>query len=267
MIVAQISDLHVKAPGLSSYRVVDCAGLLARALDALLALPQQPDVVIATGDLTDEGRPEEYLHLREHLARLPMPVYLLAGNHDERAGLRDAFPEHAYLRQWAPFLQYAIEDWPLRIVALDTVVPGRPEGRLCAERLDWLEGSLARARGKPTLLLMHHPPFRTLIGHMDRMGLAEGRERLEAIVRRNPQIERIVCGHLHRPIQVRFGGTVAQTCPSTAHQVSLNLSEDAPSRFHLEPPAFLLHAWTGGSLVTHTAYAGAFAGPYPFRDD
>ena len=111
---------------------------------------------------------------------------------------------------------------------------------------------------------MHHPPIPTFLGHMDRM-LLEQPQQLESIVSRHPQIERILCGHIHRPIQARFGGTIAQVCPSTAHQMALDLS-DAPGHFTFEPPAFYLHAWReGAGVVTHTAYASAFAGPSGWR--
>ncbi len=195
-----------------------------------------------------------------------MPLYLLPGNHDERGALRDAFPDHAYLGQMDEFIQYAVDAGPLRLIALDTVIPGKGGGELCATRLAWLEARLAEAPGRPTLILMHHPPFATGIGHMDRIGFADPRP-LEAIVRRHPAIERILCGHLHRPIQTRFGGTLASTCPSPAHQVVLDLAPDAASQFALEPPGYQLHLWReGAGLVSHTAFVGDFPGPYPFHE-
>jgi 3',5'-cyclic-AMP phosphodiesterase len=262
-IVGQISDLHIKRPGKLSYEVVDCAAMLARCVDEILRLPQRPDILVITGDLVDFGRIEEYEHLRRLLAPLPMPYYLLPGNHDERGALLATFADHAYLRQWEPYVQYAIEEWPLRIVALDTVIPGEDGGRLDAERLAWLDQTLSKSK-KPTLVIMHHPPFETLIGHMDRIGL-EGSQALESIIARHPQVERILCGHLHRPIQSRFGGTIASTCPSPAHQVALDLAADAASQFKMEPPGFQLHAWRKDmGVVSHTAFIGDFAGPYPF---
>jgi 3',5'-cyclic AMP phosphodiesterase CpdA len=265
-ILGQISDLHIKAPGKLSYRVVDCAAMLARCVEQVLRLPQRPNAIVFTGDLADFGRPEEYAHLRELLAPLPMPYYLLPGNHDDRQALRAAFADHAYLRQWQPYIQYAIDDWPLRIVAIDTVIPGEGGGRLDDERLAWLDSTLAAAPKKPTVVVMHHPPFTTLIGHMDRVGL-EGSEALARVIARHPQVERVLCGHLHRPIQYRFAGTIASTSPSPAHQVALDLSPNAPSDFKMEPPAFQLHAWREGiGLVSHTAYIGHFAGPYPFHE-
>jgi len=264
MLICQISDLHIKTPGALSYRVVDTAASLRRCVAQVLALPQRPDIVVATGDLTDFGRPEEYAHLRELLAPLPMPVYLMPGNHDDRDALRQAFPDHGYLRETEGFIQYAIDAPPLRLLALDTVIPMASGGALDAARLAWLEARLAEAPTRPTVILMHHAPFPTGIGHMDRIGLADPRP-LEAIVRRHPAIERILCGHLHRLIHVRFGGTIASTCPSPAHQVVLDLAPDAANAFTLEPPGFQLHLWNDqAGLVSHTAFIGRFEGPYPF---
>lgn len=266
LLIGQISDLHIKAGGKLSYGVVDCAAMLARCIEHVLALKQRPDLLLVTGDLVDFGRPDEYAVLKALLAPLPMPYFLIPGNHDERAALRAAFPEHAYLRQWAPFVQYAIDDWPVRIVALDTVIPGASGGELCAARLEWLEQTLAAQPGRPTIVMMHHPPFLTGIGHMDAIGLA-GAEALAALIARHPNVERVLCGHLHRPIQVRFAGTIASTCPSPAHQVALDLAPDAPSRFVMEPPAYQLHQWRAETgVVSHTAFIGEFAGPYPFYD-
>ena len=93
MLIAQITDLHARPRGLPAYRVSETNSLIERAVDALLALRLRPDVVLVTGDLTDCGLPEEYAHLRTLLGRLPMPVYVVPGNHDRREELRDAFAD------------------------------------------------------------------------------------------------------------------------------------------------------------------------------
>jgi len=101
---------------------------------------------------------------------------------------------------------------------------------------------------------------------MDQLGL-EGALAMGRVVERHPQVERVLCGHLHRPIQLRWHGTAVATAPSTAHQVVLDLREDAPLAFAMEPPAFLVHVWREGTgLISHTSYVGEFAGPYPFRE-
>ncbi len=172
--------------------------------------------------------------------------------------------DHHYLQSASSFIQYVIDDFPLRLVALDTVIPGQSGGTLCDERLAWLESALAESR-KPTVVALHHPPFITGIGHMDRIGL-DASTKLEHIVARHPHVERVIAGHLHRPITVRFGGTIASTCPSPAHQVVLDLAPDGADHFVMEPPAFQLHWWNGQQLVTHTEYIGDFGPSYPFRE-
>lgn len=264
-LLAQVTDLHIKAPGQLCLGKVDTAAMLRACVRHILALEQSPHAVSLTGDLVDSGLPQEYAALRELLAPLKMPLYLMPGNHDDRDALRAAFPEHAYLRQSQEFIQYAIDDYPLRIVALDTLIPGKGSGELCDRRIEWLDRTLALAPERPTVVLMHHPPFQTLITYMDQFPLRD-RDALAAVIGRNPQVHAILCGHVHRPIETRFAGTLASTSPSVAHQVALDLAVNAPLRFVMEPPAYRLHAYTHETgLVTHTAYIGEFAGPYPLR--
>lgn len=266
-LLLQLSDLHIREPGKLAYGRIDTAPYLAQAVASIGRLPQRPDAVVITGDLTDFGRATEYAHLQSLLAPLgDMPLYLLPGNHDERQQLRASFPAHTYLGT-SGFVQYSVPIGELQLIALDTVTPGQSEGHLCQERLDWLAAELQRQQHRPVVIAMHHPPFETLIGHMDRIGLLTGSKELEAIAARFPNVERVICGHLHRSIQVRFGGSIASTVPSPAHQVCLDLAPDAASAWTLEPPSFALHALPhGGRLVSHMASSGQFEGPFPFHE-
>ena len=267
-ILAQLTDLHIREPNKLAYGRLDTAPYLRTCVESLLRLRQKPDAVVLTGDLTDFGRPAEYAHLRQLLAPLDMPLYLLPGNHDDRAHLRAAFPDHRYMMQ-GEFIQYAVDIGPLRLIALDTLIPGESGGQLCDLRLQWLRETLAASAGRPVVIAMHHPPFRTLIGHMDKIGLQAGAEALQEIVSQYSNIERIICGHLHRVIDVRFGGTIASTAPAPAHQVTLDLDRHAESSWMLEPPGFRVHAWdeVNGRLVSHLAASGQFDGPYPFHEN
>ena len=268
MLLAQISDLHIKRPGALAYRRVDTAAYLERCVARLNALEPRPEALVVTGDLVDLGALAEYEALKELLAPLTMPVYLLVGNHDEREALREVFSEHAYLRTGGEFVHYAVDVGPLRLIALDSQMPGQGSGHLCEARLSWLDAQLAASQGKPVVLALHHPPFVSGIGHMDRQRLdPASAKQLEAIVRRYPNVERLICGHVHRPIFTRFGGTIAAAVPAPAHQVALDLREDAPSAFRLEPPAFALHQYTpAAGLVTHHAYVDEGEGPFPFYE-
>ena len=264
MLIAQISDTHIKPEGRLAYRRVDTALLLARCLEHLQRLTPMPDVVLVTGDLVDAGLDEEYLRLRRLLSSLPMPVYVIPGNHDAREPLRRVFGDDGYLPRSGEFLQYVVDRHPVRLVGLDTLVPGQGGGRLGPDRLAWLDARLSEAPGRPTLVFMHHPPFATGLHGMDVQALEDGAA-LGAVIRRHPQVERVTCGHVHRPIHARWCGTVVTTAPSSAHQVLLDLRQPGTLAWVMEPPACLLHLWRDDvGLVTHLTHIGEFAGPYPF---
>src|SRR5437763_14417750 len=139
MLICQLSDLHVRPPGELAYRRVDTAAFVRRCVSHIAHLAPRPDAIVITGDIADRGLPEEYAHALTLLEALTMPIYVIPGNHDDRAALRRAFAEHPYLRDAADFLQYTAEIGPIRVIALDTLVPGEGGGMLCAQRLDWLE--------------------------------------------------------------------------------------------------------------------------------
>ena len=267
MLIAQLSDTHIKPAGRLAYQRVDTTALLDQALAHLKTLLQQPDLLLLTGDLVDAGSAEEYARLRTQLEAVTIPWLLIPGNHDDREQMRAAFPAHP----WVPatgFWQYAAQEshWPVRIIGLDTLNPGESGGLMCAERLAWLEQQLAAAPATPTLVAMHHPPFTTGIGHMDDIGLT-GREAFGDILAAHPQVQLVVCGHLHRNIRATVGGRAVMTAPSTAHTVQLDIARDATPLFRMEPPGYLLHWWSGEGLVTHQVFSAPSEGPYPFFDD
>ncbi len=256
MLLCQISDPHIVGAGTLAYGRVDTGRMLERCVSKILALPRLPDAVVATGDLTDHGTVEEYELLAELLAPLRMPIYLVVGNHDDPDALRSVFPHYTYLTGEDGFVQYAVDDFEVRLVVLDTTVPGEPGGELCARRLQWLDRTLGES-DRPTIIAQHHPPFATGITVMDRMSLANP-EAEAAVVARHSHVQCIISGHFHRTIQARFAGTVASVCPSTAHQLTLDLVPGADIRFTFEPSAFQLHLWNGKQVVTHTALVEDF---------
>ncbi|MEP6609115.1 MAG: phosphodiesterase [Burkholderiaceae bacterium] len=256
MLLCQISDPHIVRKGTLAYDRVDTRRMLQRCVRKILTLPRLPDAVVATGDLTDHGTVEEYELLAELLAPLRMPLYLVVGNHDDPRALQSVFPQHTYLAGDDGFVQYAVDDFDVRLVVLDTTVPGEPGGALCERRLQWLDRTLG-ASDRPTIIAQHHPPFATGLSVMDRMGLADP-EAEAAVVVRHSQVQCIISGHFHRTIQARFAGTVASVCPSTAHQLGLDLAPGADIRFTFEPSGFQLHLWNGTQVVTHTAQVEDF---------
>jgi len=276
MLIAQISDMHLKPEGVLAYDVADTATSLKRAVAHINALCPQPDVILATGDFADEGASQSYELLRKVLSPLTPPIFFVPGNHDLKAELRETFPEHGYLNETVEedgkfYICYAVEDYSVRLIGLDTVSPGQHGGGLGAERLGWLENTLAKRPDAPTLIFMHHPPFASGISHMDNEGF-RGHAELQSVIKKHPQVERILCGHVHRPIYRRFAGTIATICPAIGMQIVLDLRVDAPSAFVLEPPAIMLHLWTAvwgePTLLTHISIVderpGQYSGPYPF---
>lgn len=264
MLIAQISDLHFLRKGVLSFGKVDTHAHLKRCVEAIQAFEPSPDVILITGDLTNDGDLPAYQALVDLLAPLDLPVYPIPGNHDDRELMRAVFPAIDQLSPAGP-LHYAIEDWPLRIIALDSSVDGKIYGRLGEAQLDWLSRTLDADRNKPTLVMLHHPPFKTGIVHMDYSMLCDG-EAFAKVIGEHSQVERVLCGHVHRAIQTRFAGTIAQIAPGIAHQVKLRLREGRGG-WTKEPPGFLLHQWNGeGGLITHELPIGDFQPEGGFAD-
>ncbi|WP_322045379.1 phosphodiesterase [Paraburkholderia sp. J67] len=263
-VIVQISDIHVRPRGLLYQDQVDSNAMFAAAVDTLNRLDPEPQLVLITGDLTDEGSPEEYAMLRDLLAPLKHPYAVLPGNHDDRACLREAFRD----QPWLPLegeLNFGLDVGPVRVLALDTSVPGFHHGELSEPTLVWLERELAANAGRPVVIAMHHPPFSTGIPYLDLYGLHEIAP-LRDLLAQHGNIDCIIAGHVHRAMHTRLGAVPVLTCPSTTTQIALRLRPDAEPASYIEPPAFMLHRWDGhrGSAVSHLCYIGEFDGPLPF---
>lgn len=263
MLIAQITDTHVKRKGKLLHHMINTAKQLRTVVRLLNSLDPQPDVVIASGDLVEDGKRKEYVRLRKILDELEMPVFVIPGNHDRRETFRDAFSHYAYLPEHGP-LHYAIDEYPVRLVGLDSTIEDDAAGTLDDAGLAWLDETLAKAPRTPTIIFVHHPPFRTGIPAMDEIGFRES-EAFGEVVDRHPQVERIVCGHIHRSMQVRWHGTIASTAPSTAFQFVLELQARDRIGIAREPPGFTLHVWQDGRLVSHDCRIDGFRHPWSQR--
>jgi 3',5'-cyclic AMP phosphodiesterase CpdA len=253
MLIAQITDLHLGFhpgdPDEPNRRRLD------RTLKAVAETMPQPDLLLVTGDLAEEGDDlVSYQALREALAALPFPVHFALGNHDSRAPFLEIFPDQPTADG---FVQYAIEHERLRILVLDTLEEGRHGGNLCGIRIRWLAERLAEAPERPTLIVLHHPPVATGLSWMSENPDAPWAARLHAIVAARSNVVALVAGHLHRPIVTGWAGTMLIVCPSTAPQVALDLAPIDPEQPDGRPmivadaPGFALHRWDGSALTTH----------------
>jgi 3',5'-cyclic AMP phosphodiesterase CpdA len=268
VVIAQISDLHVKPAGMLAYQRVDTAAALARCVKELNRFAPRPDLVVISGDLVDAPSPSAYEHLAHLLSPFEIPFVAVPGNHDDRDLMRAALPD-GYVRQ-SGALNSLRTIGDVDVVLIDSVTPGRDYGTLERETLAWLETVLAAAPARPALLFMHHPPFATGIEHMDVQNLRNAAE-LAAIVQRHRRARLVAAGHVHRATVTSFAGATATICPAPNHAVALDLDARLPPSFVIEPPAFHLHVWSPaenfGSIVTHWVPIGEFDGPYRFRDD
>ncbi len=249
MLIAQLTDTHVIDPDVRNNLLVDNNGRFRHAIAAIRREDPAPDLLLITGDLTDNGQPEEFAQLIELLAPISIPVLAVPGNHDSREGIRAALPHLAWAD--ADHASWAFDHDELRIIGLDSTVPGLPGADVDAARAAWLRETIVDAPGR-CVLAMHHPPFITGIDWMDRAGF-QGLDRLTQVLTDHP-VERILCGHHHRPIHSTIAGIPAMVGPSTVQHVDLDLAPEAPISLILDPVGYLVHRVTEKSWVTHTRY-------------
>ncbi len=265
-VFAQISDLHIRRAGELYNGTCDTLERLRACVESLNNLEPKPDFVIATGDLADEPDAEAYRVLKRELSRLGMPYFIMPGNHDDRETLREGFPEADYLGMGSGSSSYCIEDFPLRLIALDSLDPATGEGLLCEERLSWLAARLCEQPARPTMIVMHHQPLLTRFGFRG-PGLAfSGIERLRELLDMHPQVLWITCGHLHRQIFFSLGRVPVSVAPSATYARTLTMDNAMPKAFIDEPPGYLVFMWHPElGIVCHNNMIGAFGAPHPMR--
>jgi 3',5'-cyclic AMP phosphodiesterase CpdA len=258
MLIAQISDCHIVDPGSMFADRTDSAEGLRRAVDTIVDLPIAPDLVLLTGDLVNDGTPSQYDHLLELLGGLQIPMLPIPGNHDDRRQLRSRFPTMLPSGSDDEPIDVVHDVGPVRVVALDTTIPGRHDGDLTDRQLAWLDEQLGRAPDRPTIVAQHHPPISSGMVWMDAMCGFAAADREAVVIGRHRQVEAVVSGHLHRSLQRRYAGTVSITCPSTAGALALGL-RGGLVEYTTEPTAFLLHHWReNAGLVSHLVPVGDF---------
>ncbi len=173
------------------------------------------------------------------LAPLDKPLYLVPGNRDDNKQLRAAFSDKAYLRAAGEFLHYAVEDHDIRLVGIDSTLPGERKGRFCERRQAWLDATLGEQPDRPTLLFIHHPhpPFDVGDHYVGGYRRADEKVALATIVKRHRQVTGLLCGHVHWPVEREWAGTEARIMPSIAVDVRKGIDENEAR----ERPIYLLH--------------------------
>ena len=157
MLIAQLSDTHILSRNSVHPSAEWRADCLRRCVEDINR--QQPDAVIFTGDTVQHGQPDEYERLRELLAPLHAPLYLVPGNRDDNATLGTEFDNLPTLPGDGGIHQYAVENHAVRLIGMDSTAPGERKGVFCPDRQAWLDAALRAQPARPTVLFIHHPPF------------------------------------------------------------------------------------------------------------
>lgn len=266
MLIAQISDCHIAGPGRNAYKIAQTAENLARCIDHINQSSPTVDLVLVTGDITYSSQIDEVERAARLLDRLQCPFYVVPGNHDTRSVLWRVFGGRACPEMSAGFCNYVIEGREIRLIALDSTVPGEPGGEICSIRAEWLDKRLAEKPAQPTVVFMHHPPVKFGVLETDEDGFA-GAGILGNVIEKYQNILRILCGHIHLSSHGGWKGTIITTAPSMGLQLGLDLTLTRPSEFYLEKPGYLLHYFTPDrNLVTYTVTVGKMDGPYLFDE-
>lgn len=242
VLLAQLSDLHIGA----NENGFDPVPHLEAVVEAVWSLPNRPDAVLVSGDLTDDGAESGYEVARELLERLDAPLHVLPGNHDDRALIRQAFDLPG---EGDDPVRYSVDAGELRLVVFDSNVPGQDPGRYDPEQLRWLDAELGTDPERPTLLALHHPPLVTGIEEWDGINLEPGQLPLLAeVVARHPQLRAIVGGHLHRVAASALAGVPVLAVPSAYLQARPDFETEG---VELVPhPGFALHVLRDGKLAS-----------------
>ena len=247
--IIHVSDPHFLAGGAHLADRFDVEQTFARTLDAIRAVHPAPSAIVVTGDLTDLGEPDAYRRLRDAVEPvaddLGAPVIWVAGNHDERPVLRRELLDAA-----------ATEDpvtgvWDLdglRLIALDTSVPGWHHGDLDEAQLAWLKEQLSTPAPHGTLLAMHHPP---LPSHLPLFDILELRHQDElAAVIRDTDVRGILAGHLHYSAHGTFAGVPVSVASATCY--TMNVARPAPDVNGMDAAQSFQLVHVHDDTITHT---------------
>ncbi len=238
---------------------------LALCVKHINRLKPEPDLVLVTGDITFDGLLEEAEQAANILKKLHFPFYVIPGNHDDRTTLLSEFSSTHCPVKHRDFINYVIEDYPIRLIGMDSTIPGAPGGKIDDASAKWLNGKLAEQPKKPTIIFMHHPPVKCGVIETDMDGFT-GAKKLGDIISAYFNIERILCGHIHLEAHIKWYGTIVNTAPSMGLQLGFDLTLEKPSQFYVEPPGYQLHYYHGEKhLISHTVYVKDMNGPYLFK--
>ncbi|WP_295013902.1 metallophosphoesterase [uncultured Microbacterium sp.] len=256
--LVHLSDPHLLAGGAALGGRFDVDRTLAQTLAAIESAAARPDAIVVTGDLADLGEPDAYRRLRDAVepvaARMGAPVIWVAGNHDERPALRE------HLLGAAPSEEPVTGVWDLnglRLIALDSTVPGWHHGDLDAAQLAWLAEELRDPAPHGTLLALHHPPVPSHIPFFDILELRH-QDELAAVLR-GSDVRGILAGHLHYSLHGTFAGIPVSVASATCYTMDVAVPGDRVNGMDAAQSFQLVHVRPEG--ITHTVVPVVDADP------
>ncbi|SMH36924.1 Calcineurin-like phosphoesterase [Rathayibacter oskolensis] len=224
-VIAHLSDTHLLAGGAPLYGRVDTVARLAQAIERLVERGGALDAIVVTGDVADRGEEDAYRRVRAALDpladRFGCPIVWVMGNHDERRAFRRVLLDTDSDSETP--LDQVVDLDGLRVIALDSAVPGYHHGALTDEQLQNLAEELATPARLGTVLALHHPPLPTPLGAMTVLEL-RGMDRLEEVVR-GTDVRAILGGHLHYPTAATFAGAPVFVAGATSYTMDLGAPE------------------------------------------
>ena len=236
----QLSDLHLVPPGKLTSKVLDTNAILEETINEILSKKDyfgQIDGLVVTGDVSDDGSMESYLSAYEKLSKLNVPILVIPGNHDLRDPMRKVFHENVQFSKNSSQFDWVFKFDETLIIGLDTLVEGENFGFLEEKSLDFLSHKLSNNSGSDLVLLIHHPPIKTGIYFMDKIGLTNTSDLSECLKATNRPIK-ILCGHVHGVYHGLLGIHPVVSAPSICSAFEFNRQEFAPVGFNKGPTGY-----------------------------
>jgi 3',5'-cyclic-AMP phosphodiesterase len=214
MIIAQISDTHLALDTPDAERRMRDFALTIADINAL---DPAPDLIVHTGDIVHNGRQDEYAQALAILKKARAPVYVLPGNKDDRANLRAAFSNGRHFATNGDFIDYAVENYPVRLIALDTLSEGKNRGEFRREQAEYLTALISADARKPVAVFTHHPPFEVTVGpHRFHFETTASMTLLREALQHCGRVVAIFSGHVHRGAAGQVGRIPATVVPCVA---------------------------------------------------
>jgi 3',5'-cyclic-AMP phosphodiesterase len=217
VLLVQLSDSHLFADPSAKLLGMNTRDSLSKVIERVLAEQPQIDLLIASGDLSQDGSVESYQAFRELSAQITAPTRWFPGNHDE-------LPEMTEAAQQSEFLAPITDLGQWRITLLDSAVPGSVPGYLEDQQLQLLAQSLSEAPERHHLVCLHHNPVPIGCAWMDPIGLRNP-EALFAVLDRFPQVRAVLWGHVHQEYDQLRNDLRLLATPSTCIQFAPGSAE------------------------------------------